>query len=235
MAAVLQLAGLARCPVHRKHFFVRGGGADALAAFAVVDNVHRLPLPPRMAAVWKFHLGARARRPNNRPCTSLSSFRWAAEPKLTEQATPRPAHDSDSSVGWCGCRGRVCAELTAVTCRRRASQSDAAAHLRAGAASWAPDVRARRRLGWRCVRAACAQPPGQPDRRLPRFTGAADPVCLGAGTNQGPACTCRLHTHSPTHPSVCSQRWPPRTVALCPPSKLSAHSTCCWRRAGTKH
>jgi hypothetical protein len=38
-------------------FFVTGGGADALAAYALVDNVHRLPLPPRMAAVWKFHLG----------------------------------------------------------------------------------------------------------------------------------------------------------------------------------
>jgi len=72
MAAVLQLAGLARCPVHRKHFFVRGGGADALAAYAVVDNVHRLPLPPRMAAVWKFHLGARAPAPPAVLATALA-------------------------------------------------------------------------------------------------------------------------------------------------------------------
>mmetsp|Transcript_19463 Transcript_19463/g.37285 ORF Transcript_19463/g.37285 Transcript_19463/m.37285 type:complete len:380 (-) Transcript_19463:125-1264(-) len=57
MAAVLQLAGLALCPLHRKSYFRSGGGAEALASYAMSENIRRVKPPPRMAAVWKHHCG----------------------------------------------------------------------------------------------------------------------------------------------------------------------------------
>ena len=72
MAAILQLAGLACCPMHRKRFFFSGGGADAFATYAEQEDIHRVGLTPRMAKVWHFHLGMSS-------CAGMSSVLYEYE------------------------------------------------------------------------------------------------------------------------------------------------------------